>query len=96
MLLRSASFATARGTGSFFPWVVVRHEGRFVERRVLEYAGRELAGYQAPLIAPANGEPIDFDDLWRAVQLATEGECDQGLMRYLPIELRPFVGSSHG
>jgi len=71
------------------PWVVVRHEGRFVERRILEFAGRELAGYQAPLIVPEKGEAIDFDELWRAVQLATEGECDQGLMRYLLTDVAP-------
>jgi len=71
------------------PWVVVRHEGRFVERRILEFAGRELSGYQAPLIVPQKGEAIDFDDLWRAIQLATEGECDRGLMRYLGTDVAP-------
>jgi len=85
-------FQHRAGHKVLLPWVVVRHEGRFVERRVLEYAGRELSGYHTPLIVPANGEPIDFDELWRAIQLATEGECDQGLMRYIPNHVAPSWG----
>jgi CelD/BcsL family acetyltransferase involved in cellulose biosynthesis len=76
--------------------VVVRYEGRFVERRILEYAGRELSGYQAPLLVPGSGAPIDLDELWRAIQLAAGSECDKALLRYLPAAAAPSWGRSMG
>jgi CelD/BcsL family acetyltransferase involved in cellulose biosynthesis len=76
--------------------VVVRYEGRFVERRILEYAGRELSGYQAPLLVPASGAAIDLDELWRAIQLAAGSKCDKALLRYLPAAAAPSWGRPMG
>ena len=66
-----------------------RGEGRFVARRSLEYAGRELSGYQAPLVVPAPGQAIDSDELWQAIQVAAGNECDKALLRYLPASSAP-------
>lgn len=71
------------GTRALLPWVVVRHRGSRISRRILEPAGQSLFGYHDPLVA---GPPLPasaWADFWEAARRRLSGACDQALFRFV-------------
>ena len=77
------------GHVALLPWVVVRHRGRMVERRIVEYGGRELSGYHDPLVVASPGHSVDWEEFWRAAAVAVSRVCDQGRMRNVRRDCAP-------
>jgi CelD/BcsL family acetyltransferase involved in cellulose biosynthesis len=75
------------GERVLLPWVVARHGGRFVRRRVAEPAGQSLFGYHDPLVS---GEgPSLTSSFWNAVRRSIARFCDQALIRFVHPEFAP-------
>jgi CelD/BcsL family acetyltransferase involved in cellulose biosynthesis len=74
------------GAQLLLPWIVVPHGGRFIVRRTLESAGRDLFGYHTPLVAGARPSEIDWGHFWRRARASVGNACDQALFRLIEPE----------
>jgi len=77
---------SSSGAQVLLPWIVVPQGGRFVVRRTLESAGRELFGYHTPLLAGAGPSEIDWNDFWLQARASADSACDQALFRLIEPE----------
>jgi hypothetical protein len=77
---------SSAGAQLLLPWIVVPQSGRFLVRRTLESAGRELFGYHTPLLAGAAPSEIDWSDFWWQALASTGSACDQALFRLIEPE----------
>jgi len=77
---------SSSGVQLLLPWIVVPHGGRFIVRRKLESAGRELFGYHTPLLAGAAPSEIDWNHFWREALASAGSAFDQALFRLIEPE----------
>jgi len=77
---------SSSGAQLLLPWIVVPYRGRFIVRRTLEAAGRELFGYHTPLVAGAPPSEIDWNHFWREARASAGSAFDQALFRLIEPE----------
>jgi CelD/BcsL family acetyltransferase involved in cellulose biosynthesis len=71
------------GARALLPWVVARHRGSRISRRILEPAGQSLFGYHDPLVAGPPLPAAAWADFWEAARRRLAGDCDQALFRFV-------------
>jgi CelD/BcsL family acetyltransferase involved in cellulose biosynthesis len=99
---------SSSGAELFLPWIVVPQNGRFIVRRTLESAGRDLFGYHTPLLASVRPSDVDWNRFWDQARSSAGSACDQALFRLIepefsagpdlqrPSEASPVLPLEHG
>jgi CelD/BcsL family acetyltransferase involved in cellulose biosynthesis len=77
---------SSSGAQLLLPWIIVPQDGRFIVRRTLESAGRDLFGYHTPLLAGAAPSEIDWSHFWSEARGSSGSTCDQALFRLIEPE----------